>query len=229
MLVDALSYLGNLAAECNPDLNSKKAVELGVSGVSIALLLGFTVIFLYEGVTEVSSSENDGSGDDVDPRFVMAFSLFGLVVDGVSLWSFAFCSDDGTHGHGSAIISHSPDNEWKVVGRLVGELGLNRGGEQIEESAESEGDHATSTTTLPDEAVCEGHVALENPLETIKMAEGVVGAEASGDFAEGHAMSNLNMLSALMHVGSDLLRSTTTLVEAVIIMRHPELDSGQVK
>ena len=32
---------------------------------------------------------------------------------------------------------------------------------------------------------------------------------------------NLNMLSALMHVGSDLLRSATTLVEALVILHYP--------
>ena len=32
---------------------------------------------------------------------------------------------------------------------------------------------------------------------------------------------DLNMLSALLHVGSDLLRSATTLIEAIVILRHP--------
>jgi Co/Zn/Cd efflux system component len=37
----------------------------------------------------------------------------------------------------------------------------------------------------------------------------------------GVAAENINMLSALMHVGSDLLRSTTTLVEAFVIIYFP--------
>jgi Co/Zn/Cd efflux system component len=36
---------------------------------------------------------------------------------------------------------------------------------------------------------------------------------------------NVNMLSALMHVFSDLLRSTTTFVESIVLFQYPDIDS----
>jgi hypothetical protein len=41
-------------------------------------------------------------------------------------------------------------------------------------------------------------------------------------------MYSINMLSALLHVMSDLARSITTLVEGVLLHTHPELDGADV-
>jgi len=184
MLVDALSYLGNLAAECNPDVNSKRAVELGVSGISLALLLGFTTIFLYEGIMEVSGPRDDSGDHDVDPKIVMTFSLLGLIVDGVSLWSFAFCSDVGAPSHSCSLTPDMPDN----VSAIDDEHGKASSLKDVDDGVEE---------------------TINNP-------------------AEFGSAGNLNMLSALTHVASDLLRSLTTFIEAIIIMRHPEVDSSKV-
>ena len=118
MLVDGLSYLGNLGAECNHDKRTKKVplshtflcvflaahhdsviqsqcVELVVSGISLSLLLGFTVAFAHEAASETfgpgalplantsvaktlhttgasvvakNDSDETGTEDDVDPK-----------------------------------------------------------------------------------------------------------------------------------------------------------------
>ena len=210
MLVDALSYLGNLAAECNPDVNSKRAVELGVSGVSLALLLGFTTIFLYEGIMEVSGPIDDSSDDDVDPQIVMAFSLLGLIVDGVSLWSFAFCSDVRAPSHGGSLALGRPDNESMVIDESSSSKNVVEGSKENISTNCGLGISATELIkggvemeAFPDEAV------VSNPPQV-------------------STAGNLNMLSALTHVASDLLRSLTTFIEAVIIMRHPQYDSSKV-
>lgn len=49
--------------------------------------------------------------------------------------------------------------------------------------------------------------------------------DAPGSLAK---RTNVNMLSALLHVFSDLLRSTTTLVESIVILMNPGLSSGNI-
>ena len=45
----------------------------------------------------------------------------------------------------------------------------------------------------------------------------------------GHEKThNVNMLSALMHIGSDLMRSTTTFVEGIILLNITGIDSVRV-
>ena len=48
------------------------------------------------------------------------------------------------------------------------------------------------------------------------------------DEKEEDHTANVNMLSALMHIGSDLLRSTTTFVEGVILLYYTDVDSNLI-
>jgi Co/Zn/Cd efflux system component len=210
MLVDILSYLGNLFAECNPDISSKKDLELGASGISLALLLSFTAYFLYEGVVEVSSKSGDSDEDDVDPRVVLAFSLFGLVVNGISIWSFICWADSDAYDIGGANdFDDASFNDTPRTESINSNLGTDSktSMEQKEESVQSESvDSNTASSSMDNEDVEHNRAEATNYRKT----------------------GNLNMISALMHVGSDLLRSTTTFIEAIIILRHPEIDSTKV-
>ena len=65
MFVDGVSYLGNLAAECNPNAATKRLVEMAVAGVSLSILLGFTVFFIYDAVQHIVRETDDE--EDVNP------------------------------------------------------------------------------------------------------------------------------------------------------------------
>mmetsp|Transcript_62145 Transcript_62145/g.116930 ORF Transcript_62145/g.116930 Transcript_62145/m.116930 type:complete len:513 (-) Transcript_62145:80-1618(-) len=58
MFVDGVSYLGNLAAECYEEASSKKCVELSVAGVSLTVLLAFSVVFFFESLDELHFSDD---------------------------------------------------------------------------------------------------------------------------------------------------------------------------
>ena len=45
---------------------------------------------------------------------------------------------------------------------------------------------------------------------------------------EAKKAERVNMLSALGHVISDLMRSTTTLVEGIVLIYHPDIDGGMI-
>lgn len=170
MLVDALSYMGNLAAECSRSRpRSKKRLELVVSLISFCLLFYFTSFFLLESVKNISHvrclCQDDSEGnqachlegsdescepeEDVNPWIVFGFALGGLLFDAFSLVAYKVFSS---------------------------------------KSEENDDD---------DEAAVEGG-------------------------------RNVNMLSALMHVLSDLLRSTTTLVESAVLFYYTSADSVRV-
>lgn len=162
MFVDGVSYLGNLAAEWNPNERSKKEVELSVAGLSLTVLLGFTIVFLFEALNEVfiPSRKLD---DDVDARIVLGFALLGLLFDVISIYAF-FKWSDSTFLH-----SHL-------------------GGHDNAELQDGQSKGPTNDTRAKD----------------------------------------LNVLSALLHIWSDLLRSLTTLIEAVIILTEPSFASEKV-
>lgn len=186
MLVDALSYIGNLFAECTPRPRSKKRLELIMSGVSFALLLYFTTDFIIEcwgniyhkdclcGADDPFSADPADDKDchldqdtektcepeeEVNAYIVMGFALGGLLFDILSLYAYKYFSSDKGDEHAH---HHHPGDK---------------------------------------------------PL--------------SHHHGEEHAGHNVNMLSALMHVFSDLLRSTTTFVESLVLLNYPNI-SGEV-
>uniref|UniRef100_A0A7S2SW32 Cation efflux protein transmembrane domain-containing protein n=1 Tax=Rhizochromulina marina TaxID=1034831 RepID=A0A7S2SW32_9STRA len=163
MFVDGLSYLGNLAAECNPDEQSKRVVEMAVSGLSLSLLLGFTVYFAVDAIDDiVTAGDKDES---VDPHIVLAFAMLGLLFDMLSLFFYAFWN-------GAQHRGYTP--------------------------LPSDGDQGKLGTSLSEVAGPRGGVAW---------------------------LGNINMMSALLHVGSDFLRSLTTLIEATVILNIPTVSS----
>ena len=59
MLADALSFLGNLLAECAP-ARHKVVLELLMSGVSLLLLGGFTLFFVLEALDNMDGDGSEG-------------------------------------------------------------------------------------------------------------------------------------------------------------------------
>ena len=58
MAVDALSYLGNMVAECRTDQRSRARLELGMSAFSLLLLAWFTLLFMAKAVNSVAIAES---------------------------------------------------------------------------------------------------------------------------------------------------------------------------
>ena len=150
MGVDVLAFLGNLFAECNPFPDSKRKVELTMSGISHVLLLFFTVQFIIEGYGDATEADDD-NGEDVNGYIVLGFALGGLAFDMITLLTYKFY-----------------------------------GTKKDEDELAGEGTEDAVTCGI-----------------------------------------NTNMCAALLHVVSDLARSTTTLVESIIIINMPNVNSTQ--
>ena len=154
MGVDALSYLGNMVAECTRDKSCRAILELIMSATSLVLLAYFTGVFLVEAAVSVGllrSSDSEVEEEDVDANIVLAFAALGILFDVLSLTSYKV---------------------WHV------------------DSQESHGGPKTAASASPS--------------------------------------VNINMLSALLHVLSDLARSTTTFVEGLVLVFLPNLNSAAV-
>ena len=146
MGVDVLAFLGNLFAECNPFPDSKRKVELTMSGISHVLLVGFTIQFIIEGYGDATESDDD-NGEGVNGYIVLGFALGGLTFDMITLLTYKYF-----------------------------------GTKKEEDELAFEGTEDAVTCGI-----------------------------------------NTNMCAALLHVVSDLARSTTTLVEAIILLNVPSV------
>ena len=169
MGVDVLAFLGNLFAECNPFPDSKRKVELTMSGISHVLLLFFTVQFIVVGYGDATNTD-DADSESVNGYIVLGFALGGLVFDLITLLTY----------------------------RLYGTANKAKG----EAKGEAKGDNKDELAVM---------LAVD-------------GAEAEDAVTCG---VNTNMCAALLHVVSDLARSTTTLVESIIIINMPHVNSTQ--
>lgn len=154
MAVDALSYLGNMVAECTSDKRCRAILELIMSATSLMLLAYFTVIFFIEAAMSVGllrSSDREAEAEEVDASIVLFFAALGILFDILSLTSYKVWHMDAQEPHGGREMATS-------ASRSV----------------------------------------------------------------------NINMLSALLHVLSDLARSTTTFIEGLVLVFLPVLNSAAV-
>lgn len=93
MLVDVIAYLG--AAWAEGASHGKARKELVISGLSLCALWGVTIpvvtgsvlIILRREEAELESGES-GVEDTVDPRIILAFSVLGIICDGLSIACF---------------------------------------------------------------------------------------------------------------------------------------------
>mmetsp|Transcript_42054 Transcript_42054/g.82720 ORF Transcript_42054/g.82720 Transcript_42054/m.82720 type:complete len:333 (-) Transcript_42054:383-1381(-) len=183
MGVDALSFLGNLVAECMDEdtegVFRRRRAELIMSGVSHMLLLGFTISFILEAWEDAQATDDEG--DAVNGYIVLGFAIGGLVFDVTALASYHYF---GTN-------KNSPE---AGEGYIEGESTY---------AAEAYND------TVKQSVTADGVQVVDNGSAVVKVSDGA---------DELTCGINTNMCAALLHVGSDLLRSTTTLIEGIIII-----------
>jgi hypothetical protein len=223
MLVDGLSYIGNLMAECTTVPRTKKRVELTMSGVSLTLLFGFTAYFVKGSidaiqaiacncttdettgietcVTDDSNAEVCVPEEGVNAYIVMGFALGGLLFDGLSLFAYKAYSHEDVDD-----LPIDPLDDAAAALALSGSVDDN------ENSGSRQNSHNHNNHK-------HHHHLGDHPL-THHHNDDVNHVVPSS--------TNVNMMSALMHVFSDLLRSTTTLVESIVLFQYPNISSNVI-
>jgi len=92
MLIDTLSYMGNLSAECSDkDALSKERRQLIASGSSLVVLLGITAYVIYNAAERLINGE-ESSSSNVNGSIVFIFAVMGLLFDFISMLSFYYWS-----------------------------------------------------------------------------------------------------------------------------------------
>ena len=258
MAVDALSYLGNMVAECRTDQRSRARLELGMSAFSLLLLAWFTLLFMAKAVNSVAIAESaiaeGAEGDDaeaVDPDIVLGFAMLGILFDVASLVGFRVWS-------GAPAASPSPSSDADGDGTNVG--GSGAATTEGEGDGEAEGDGGAPRRGL---WLRRGCVAAWRTLRRCCCSAGPANINMRAAPAANNrrppprnllarragalrpfcgrpnhpcirlrsgptALLALRRLSALLHVLSDFARSTTTFIEGVLLVTHPELDGAAV-
>lgn len=89
MGVDAITYVGNIVVETQRGRYAEVALEVGFGLVSIIVLFVFTLLFMLEARTRLTTA-NDGSSEDdaTNPYIVLAFAIWGLVFDLAAMVAF---------------------------------------------------------------------------------------------------------------------------------------------
>jgi len=89
MGVDSATYLLNIVAEASRGKRCHRPFELMVAAVSQAVLIVLTVGVLLESLPNLNgAAEDDDDADEVNPAIVMAFAIWGLLFDALSLGAF---------------------------------------------------------------------------------------------------------------------------------------------
>jgi Co/Zn/Cd efflux system component len=245
MFADALSFLGNLLAECAP-AHRKVFLELVMSAVSLLLLGGFTLFFVLQALDNLDGDGSAGERAEVNAHIVIIFAVLGILFDVTSLAAFKIWHLDDARknpepamlgGLGSpltfsgdavvaaAAMSSEADGAFggESAGsgeedeqRLAGVSGASGGSGWDQECVAAGGSSAGVARE------CGGR-ALSGSGE---VGRGGAGAEWSDDTQGGHGgdetpsghKTNVNMLSAGLHLVSDFARSLTTLVEGLVLL-----------
>lgn len=102
MAADALSFLGNLAAELAPVRSKNKLIiVVTFSGASLFLLVGFTMFFAANAASSLAAGD-DNSSQGVNGSVVLVFALVGIVFDIASLLVF-FRTGQMAHADGDQV------------------------------------------------------------------------------------------------------------------------------
>lgn len=93
MLVDTLTYAGNLVTACARERPAAAAARdaLATSCASILVLYGITAWGLYDAIKDLVSEDLE---DDLEPGVVLAFGVFGFVLDLFAVFAFRRFGDD---------------------------------------------------------------------------------------------------------------------------------------
>eukprot|EP00310_Coccolithus_braarudii_P005772 CAMPEP_0183378420 /NCGR_PEP_ID=MMETSP0164_2-20130417/124905_1 /TAXON_ID=221442 /ORGANISM="Coccolithus pelagicus ssp braarudi, Strain PLY182g" /LENGTH=265 /DNA_ID=CAMNT_0025555979 /DNA_START=569 /DNA_END=1366 /DNA_ORIENTATION=- len=220
MAVDALSYVGNLVAECRTDLDasSRALLELSMSAASLLLLAAFTGYFMVEGAKNAGLLGQAPGEDEeeVDAFIVLGFAALGIVFDVLSLIAYQLWHL-GPGKTTELLPSDTPTSLQPLDARAVYHEGPPAALTPEPDAAPA----AAARRVPPEDADRRGDATLLPPNEPLACSRG-------GSGSGGGGRSSINMLSALLHVLSDLARSTTTLVEGVFLLLRPELGGAMI-
>lgn len=86
MLVDTMTYFLNIGAECAVE-KWKKRLRLVAPAISLLVLLALTIFCALLPALDTIRNPN-GPGDGVNPWIVLAFGVFGLLFDVISIVAF---------------------------------------------------------------------------------------------------------------------------------------------
>ena len=212
--------------------------ELGMSALSLMLLAGFTLAFMAAAAHEVAGEgvERHAGKLAVNPGIVLGFAVLGIVFDVASLVGFRVWSSAGVSSHAATAAADGGSGECGGGGGSGGAAGRGGGGG----AGEGEGEGGAGRDGGEDGGGEDGGgeagnvVADGGGVEVSRwrlrrgysaLYRGCGGASVT--MCRFNVYS-INMLSALLHVMSDLARSITTLVEGVLLHTHPELDGADV-
>ncbi len=209
--------------------------ELGMSAASLVLLAGFTLAFMAAAARTVAGDEaveRHAKEFKVNPSIVLGFAVLGIVFDVASLVGFRVWSASSGSGHTAA------DADAADGGRGGGDGGgdggvIGRGGGGGGSEGEGEGGAGGDGGEDGGGEVGGGEAGgggVEVSRWRLRRGYSALYRGCGGVSVAmcSFNMYSINMLSALLHVMSDLARSTTTLVEGVLLHTHPELDGADV-
>jgi len=215
MGIDTLTFCGNLYAECSVSRH-RVTIQLVASGVSLLALSLFTISVIVEAVDRLMYSDKC----TVDPYIVLGFSFVGLCFDVICFIAYYYWGSDPFDP--SAFDDGQQQQQQQ---------------QQLCQGTESEAEEGWQPKLYnhPAKRLSNGFHSSRPPhdQEMGDKNEGVHGGGGSSLSREPTAlqeafvksqMARMNMCSALMHVGSDALRSITTLIEGLLIL-YTDLDS----
>ena len=196
-----------------------------MSALSLVLLAGFTLAFMAAAAHEVAGEgvERHAGKLAVNPGIVLGFAVLGIVFDVASLVGFRVWSSAGVSSHAATAAADGGSGEGGGgggsgggAGEREGEGGAGRDGGEDGGGEAGNGEADGGGVEVSRWRLRRGYSALYR---------GCGGASVT--MCRFNVYS-INMLSALLHVLSDLARSITTLVEGVLLHTHPQLDGADV-
>lgn len=226
MLADALSFLGNLLAECAPRRH-KEWLELLMSALSLLLLGGFTLFFVLQAIDNIDADGSAGESREVDARIVVGFALIGLLFDMTSLVAFKVWHLDGAHEEPPALGAIRSPRTFSGDAILAA-AAMSSEIEDADSGTGSERESPLAAEGRPMSWDVErsgarpvGAGAERAPVGTEHVTAGGSRDEGAEEHIEERVeapRSNVNMLSAALHLVSDFARSMTTLVEGAVLI-----------
>jgi len=213
MVVDTFCYFGNIVGEASTDPSRKQKLELLFAFISIVVLIAFNTIFFVQVWSQVST-----------------FFLADFLGDPVAAAELAVDEDDAGDGVNGNIVLF-----FALVGLVCDIISV-----YVFTKTQQEEEKKHQLGSLYDAAEKD----VDTSMDTERTYEGC-DTDSDELFASDRRLSTLtlenttltkgtahavsvNLISALLHVGADLMRCLSTMVEGIVIIfvsPTPQTDS----
>lgn len=193
MQVDVVTYLGNLYAEVRRQTNEltdldKAKISLVTAGLSICILMAFTIWFLHDAIETLIDTPID---DDLHPAwYLILFGGLGFTFDLICLWAFSVWGDPEEMG------LNAPSG--KEAAGAPPRADIEGGEAKVELPAHGGAPAAPETRDAP-----------------AKKVSSVRSAAIEGTAVADEKASAMTMCSALSHVFADCIRSLTAVTVGI--------------